>query len=301
MGSAAQNVGFTIDGRRYGMSLSCIDRVLPFSGITSLPGAPAGVIGSIGFAGAAVPVVDPRISLGVPSREPLSSDFIMIVRARAGRIAILVDSVVGVVAPVDDLVQIDDVDAFLGPVSGAAYSPPAKGVGTRPRPAMEPPAEEGHQFVLFALGGETWGVDADLVREVSALRDFTPVPCTPPFILGIASLRGRVVPVLDIRPLLGLPGKLVGGSDKLVILGAGETETVFRVDAVVGERRIARENLRRAGPKGKGGAGTYVAGTTPEGVRVLDAAALMADARLVVNDEPDELPVGHPGTGGVGS
>lgn len=72
--------------------------------------------------------------------------------------------------------------------------------------------------------------------ELIAILDdvnITPMPCVPSFVAGIANVRGRVTPVLDMATLLGLPGGEVE-NPMLVVATAGDerTEVAFRVDAV---------------------------------------------------------------------
>jgi len=61
------------------------------------------------------------------------------------------------------------------------------------------------QFLTFRLGAESFAVDVAKVREVLDLNEITRVPQTPDYMLGVINLRGRVVPVIDLRLRFGLP------------------------------------------------------------------------------------------------
>src|SRR5712691_130838 len=58
--------------------------------------------------------------------------------------------------------------------------------------------------LLFAMGREMYALPADQVREVRPLGWLTPLPGTPAFLAGLINVRGRIVPVVDLRSLLGL-------------------------------------------------------------------------------------------------
>jgi len=77
-----------------------------------------------------------------------------------------------------------------------AASPP----GGLPAPAP-PPAP---RLALFRLGGRLCGVAAAFCRQFVHLEAVTPVPLAPSHLLGVTQLRGRILPVLDAGPLLGL-------------------------------------------------------------------------------------------------
>jgi len=60
------------------------------------------------------------------------------------------------------------------------------------------------KYLTFILGGEEYGVDIMKVREIIGVMDITSLPQTPNFIKGVINLRGRVIPVLDLRLKFGL-------------------------------------------------------------------------------------------------
>jgi purine-binding chemotaxis protein CheW len=63
------------------------------------------------------------------------------------------------------------------------------------------------RFLSFSLGCEEYAVPLLAVREVIALPEFTPVPYTPSYFLGIMNLRGQVISIMDLRQKLGIkPG-----------------------------------------------------------------------------------------------
>ncbi len=60
------------------------------------------------------------------------------------------------------------------------------------------------KYLTFTLGEEEYGVEILKVREIIGLMDITPVPHTPEFIKGVINLRGKVIPVIDLRLKFGL-------------------------------------------------------------------------------------------------
>lgn len=93
-------------------------------------------------------------------------------------------------------------------------------------------------MVEFVVSGTTIAVETPFVSEVHILRDVTPVPCTPPWVVGIVNIRGQVVAVADIRKVLGLDVGKVLVFNKLVVLQSGENKLGILVDDVLGARII---------------------------------------------------------------
>ena len=63
------------------------------------------------------------------------------------------------------------------------------------------------RFLCFSLGAEEYAIPLLVVREVIAMPEYTPVPYTPTYFLGIMNLRGQVISVMDLRQKLGLTPK----------------------------------------------------------------------------------------------
>lgn len=61
------------------------------------------------------------------------------------------------------------------------------------------------KYLTFRLGQESYGVEVLKVREIIRYQEVTPIPRLPPFIKGVFNLRGKVIPVIDLRARLGLP------------------------------------------------------------------------------------------------
>ena len=63
----------------------------------------------------------------------------------------------------------------------------------------------GGKYLTFALGGEEYGLPVLKVREIIKVMDITQVPHVPDHVRGVINLRGKVIPVIDLRRKFGLP------------------------------------------------------------------------------------------------
>jgi purine-binding chemotaxis protein CheW len=62
------------------------------------------------------------------------------------------------------------------------------------------------KYLTFTLGRESYGIEILKVREIIRMSDITPVRCMPEYLRGLINLRGKVIPVADLRVKFGLPG-----------------------------------------------------------------------------------------------
>lgn len=63
---------------------------------------------------------------------------------------------------------------------------------------------KGGKYLTFELGNEEYGLELLRVREIIALMDITSVPLTPSYVRGVMNLRGKVIPVVDLRSKFGM-------------------------------------------------------------------------------------------------
>ncbi len=111
--------------------------------------------------------------------------------------------------------------------------------------AEEKVFEEGDNYLIFTLGGENYAVRLDELKEVIVWKPITQVPNAPEFVEGIISLRGRIVPIVEINKKLSIP--FVEDVDsqrrRIVLVETEGKEFGFSVDAIKGVKNIPRTRL----------------------------------------------------------
>ena len=88
------------------------------------------------------------------------------------------------------------------------------------------------QIVVLDLGGEAYGVEIGRVEEIIRMQAITRIPNGPAFIEGVTNLRGRVIPVLDLRKRFGLPASAPTRRSRIVVGELGEHTVGLVVDGV---------------------------------------------------------------------
>ncbi len=101
-------------------------------------------------------------------------------------------------------------------------------------PSALPGTSPALRACLFALSGARFGVDVRSAREVAVFDDLTAVPRAPRLLLGVANLRGTVVPIVDVAPLLGFPELLPARSVRTLVLRDGPLLAAVAVETVLG-------------------------------------------------------------------
>lgn len=92
------------------------------------------------------------------------------------------------------------------------------------------------KYLTFTLADEDFGLEILKVREIIGMLDITAIPQTPPYIKGVINLRGRVIPVIDLRLKFGLPPVEYGERTCIIVVevktGLGPVQMGVVVDTV---------------------------------------------------------------------
>ncbi len=100
--------------------------------------------------------------------------------------------------------------------------------------------EEVLQMVSFVLNEEEFGVDILKVQEIIRIVELTRVPNAPHFVEGVINLRGRIVPVIDLRKRFGLPQNEFDKNSRIVIVAVNNLVVGFLVDKVKEVLRVPK-------------------------------------------------------------
>jgi purine-binding chemotaxis protein CheW len=101
------------------------------------------------------------------------------------------------------------------------------------------------KYLTFRLANEEFGIRVLQVREIMGLQEITAVPQTPAHIKGVINLRGRIVPVIDLRLKFGMPAEYTQRTCIIVIQVQGESAPVVMAIVVDGVSEV----LNLTGPE----------------------------------------------------
>jgi purine-binding chemotaxis protein CheW len=141
------------------------------------------------------------------------------------------------------------------------------------------------EVVEFMLAKEHYGIESCAIREVYPLKDYTPLPCVPAFVLGLLNVRGRIISVIDLKKFFDMPEKGLSDLNKVIIIHDDKMEFGILADAILGVRNIAVSALGPALPTLTGIRAEFLKGVTGERLVILDAAGILTDKNIVVHEE----------------
>ena len=141
-------------------------------------------------------------------------------------------------------------------------------------------AELGEELLTFRLGDGGYSISARFVREVQPLTRWTPLPSTPPCVIGLVNVRGRLLVALDLRPLLDIAPAPAQPGACLLILGTSAIEVGILADIVVGVEQN-NTSLTSAFSTMAGHRVAWIRGVDRDLNLQIDPEALFADPRLL--------------------
>jgi purine-binding chemotaxis protein CheW len=144
--------------------------------------------------------------------------------------------------------------------------------------------KENIEIVVFSLASETYGIEISYIREVYPLKDYSTLPGTPPFVLGIVNIRGQIISIIDLKKLFNLPEKGLGELNKVIIIHNERMEFGIMADIIEGTQSVPPEDIL-ATPLTLTGIGEkYLKGVTREHIIILEAENILNDEKIIVNE-----------------
>lgn len=104
----------------------------------------------------------------------------------------------------------------------------------------------GGKFLTFYLGVEEYGIEILKVQEIIGVLPITPVPRTPSFICGVINLRGKIIPIIDIRLKLSMEAKTQTEETCIIVVKARGIEMGIVVDKVSEVSDISSSDIQDA-------------------------------------------------------
>ena len=153
------------------------------------------------------------------------------------------------------------------------------------KPEEKTAAQEQFEVVEFLLAYERYALESSYVREVYPLKELTPLPCTPAFVLGIINVRGQILSIIDLKKFFDLPEKGLTDLNKVIVVHREGMAFGIRADVILGVRRIAPQDLQLSLPTLTGIRAEYLRGVTKERLGVLDVEKILLDKNIVVQEE----------------
>ena len=116
------------------------------------------------------------------------------------------------------------------------------------------------QLVTFSTGDEEFGVDILKVQEIILPMSITKVPKAPEFVEGVINLRGKVIPVIDLRRRFGLKSKTQDKYTRIIVIEINQMIVGFVVDSISEVLRIPANTVEPPPPVVAGLESEYISG-----------------------------------------
>jgi len=143
------------------------------------------------------------------------------------------------------------------------------------------------EIVEFILAYEKYGIESSYVNEVYPMKEFTIIPGTPSFVIGIINLRGQILSVIDIRKFFELPVKGISNLNRVIVINDKEMEVGILADFILGVRNVKVDKIHSSLPTLTGVRAEYLKGVTNERLVILDMNKILSDEMIIVHQEVD--------------
>ncbi|MER7006097.1 chemotaxis protein CheW [Dactylosporangium sp. NPDC000555] len=249
-GDSADYVTFDMAGERYAFPMSRVHEIIRMPGVVKVPLGPPSLEGLANLRGRVLPVVSLRrccdleqtehdettrvvvVDSGVPLgfvvdrvASVISVDPDVVEPAESVQATVSSDVLVGVIKSEDgamtSILDVDDLIAaqFAGVATGRGGVDTIAAAGAAGEGTVEDDGDDTLELVSFAVEGQEYALPIDQVQEiVQAPESVSHVPNAAARVLGVMDLRGRLLPVVSMRRVFGLPAADLEPQNRIVVV-----------------------------------------------------------------------------------
>ncbi len=125
------------------------------------------------------------------------------------------------------------------------------------------------KFLTFNLGKEEYGIEIPKVREIIGLVESTTVPQTPDYIKGVINLRGKVIPVIDLRLKFSMPEVEYTQETCIIVVDVNSVQVGIIVDSVSEVMDIKRDEIEETTNIGQGIDTNFINGLSEKNGKII--------------------------------
>ena len=141
--------------------------------------------------------------------------------------------------------------------------------------------EQEGKYLAFILNNETYGIEILRVREIIGLMDVTTVPQTPEYMKGVINLRGKVIPVIDLRLKFSMQEKEHTDETCVIVVEVNNTSIGIIVDSVSEVLEITRGEIEESPHFGQDIDTSYIMGLG----KVKEKIVILLDIEEILSSE----------------
>jgi purine-binding chemotaxis protein CheW len=140
------------------------------------------------------------------------------------------------------------------------------------------------ELLRFRLAYMEYALEMQYVQEVILTGEITPVPGVPPYISGICAARGQIISLVDLRALFTIPETGLTDLNRVIVISNGRITFGILADDISGIGTIPTDRIIPSAPGLVSAQGRYFKGTVGDTFVVLDAAAILSDPLMIIED-----------------
>lgn len=141
------------------------------------------------------------------------------------------------------------------------------------------------QLVTFKIENEEFGIDILKVQEINKMMTITKVPNAPESVKGVINLRGKIIPVVDLRKKLGFPERPHDKSTRIIVVECDSLIIGFVVDSVSEVLRITRNTVEPPPPIVSGISSEFIEGIG----RLSDRLFILLNLKKLFGEQDREM------------
>ncbi|NBR07459.1 MAG: purine-binding chemotaxis protein CheW, partial [Planctomycetes bacterium] len=153
--------------------------------------------------------------------------------------------------------------------SSQIHSSSISTLGEDARKERREAAQKFQQYVGFILDEQEYAIPIEKIQEIVLYNGVTRLPQVPPFVEGVTNLRGNIIPILNLRVILGMANREINPDTRVVVVHVQKKTVGLIVDSVTQVKKVNPQLVQSPESAIAMGASNHIAGLTKENDHLL--------------------------------
>lgn len=136
--------------------------------------------------------------------------------------------------------------------------------------------------VEFNLLSDRYAFEESYVSEILFLKELTPIPGTPSFVLGVISYRSKILSIINLKSLFNLKGRGISDLNKVIVLDNGINYFGVVTDTITGIREVDLNSLSQPPVNLDTSEMEFISGVLPDGLILLNANKILTSSTIII-------------------
>lgn len=136
----------------------------------------------------------------------------------------------------------------------------------------------------FTLANKSLAIESKYITKVIQLKELTPIPCSPPFMLGVINVNAKIISVINLNEIINQNSNDITNLNSVILVKYNEIELGILADKIIQNSSISVDKMQANLPVLNGIKNEFIAGIIKNTLPLIDIQRILISDEIIIND-----------------